>query len=110
MKAIEKLIQLRKEDPSIVAIAKDRDGRVYYFNDFPDECNSFWSNYGEQGTDFNEITDDILEFDSNDWTECIVTVNDLENYEVKMMSISVQEYERLLEAEKKLKEIQKFFV
>lgn len=107
MKAIEKLIQLRKEDPSIVAIAKDKNGEVFFYKTYiPKFYHEYWQN--AIGCDDNELFD--VEFDSENWQECIVTVNDLENYEVKMMSISVQEYERLLDAEKKLKEIQKFFV
>ena len=107
MKAIDKLIQLRKEDPFIVAIAKDRDGLICIFkNKIPVIYNISWANGGM----WNIERDDNLEFDSDNWMNCIVTYKDLENYEVKMMSISVQEYERLLDAEKKLKEIQKFFV
>lgn len=106
MKAIDKLIQLRKEDPSIVAISKDSNGEVFFYKtDIPKVYPDYWQN--AIGSD-DELFD--VEFDSENWQECIVTYKDLENYEVKMMSISVQEYERLLEAEKKLKEIQKFFV
>ena len=109
MKAIEKLIQLRKEDPSIVAIAKDENGKIHFFRE---ELPYIHFGFREWWTDKLNCTQifDKIEFDSDNWKECIVKYKNLENYEVKMMSISVQEYERLIEAEKKLKEIQKFFV
>ena len=56
----------------------------------------------------NEIYDEV-NFDSSNWKECVLTVNDLPNFVVKTITISESEYEKLLEAEKKLKEIQKFF-
>ena len=104
MKAIDKLIELRKIDSSIVAIAKDDGGSVFfYLNEIPFRKSSIW----DTSSAFSEIIiEEDIEFDSNNWKECIVTINDLENYEVKMMSISVQEYERLLQAEKTLQNIQ----
>lgn len=106
MKAIDKLIELRKEDTSIVAIAMDESQIIYgYREEIPIKKESIWSN----NFPYFQIKD-LLEFDSKNWQKCIATLNDIESYEVKMISISVQQYERLLESEKKLKEIQKFFV
>ena len=107
MKAIDKLIELRKTDSSIVAIVKGENGIVEFIkNKIPwvDYVYNQWINL-YLPLESNYIFDEEITFDSENWQECIVTINDLENYEVKMMSISVQEYERLLQAEKTLQNI-----
>lgn len=104
MKAIDKLIELRKTDSSIVAIAKDAGGDVFYYtHKIPKPQNLSFSN------NINcFFLPESITFDSDNWKECIVTINDLPKYEVKMMSISVQDYERLVQAEKTLENIKKF--
>lgn len=109
MKAIDKLIELRKTDSSIVAIARDKTGRDYWYSSVPEKCfiGNEWENSDPNSTN-GFIGNNILDFGSLNWKECIVTINDLSNYEVKMMSISVQDYERLVQAEKTLENIKKF--
>lgn len=104
MKAIDKLIKLRKTDSSIVAICMDSDKEVFLFrNEIPEPLFTCWHSNIEI---FPQRCLENIEFDSDNWKECIVTVDDIENYEVKMISISVQEYERLIQAEKTLQNIQ----
>lgn len=102
MKAINKLIELRKTDSSIVAIAMDFNGCIFYYVGVIPELHKY--SFSNKTNSF--LIEEPIEFDSINWEECIVTINDIKNYEVKMMSISVQEYERLLQAEKTLQNIQ----
>ena len=107
MKAIDKLIELRNTDSSIVAIAMDKNTMIRYFvKQLPININddSYWSNGQDTGIVHDYIYNPII-FDSNDWKECIVTINDTTNYEVRTITISVQEYERLLQSEKTLQNI-----
>ena len=107
MKAIDKLIELRKTDSSIIAIAKDKSGRDFWYSSMPEKDFVIFEWVDDDPNSSNGfIGNNILDFGSTNWKECIVTINDLENYEIKMMSISVQEYERLLQAEKTLQNIQ----
>jgi len=108
MRAIDELKKLHEISCDIVAIARDKNGLVFfYYNSIPDKCltNGTWNNAdSEYVEEFEKI-----EFDSDNWEECIITIHDFEDYEIKMMSISISEYNRLLECEKKLKQIESFF-
>ena len=103
MKAIDKLIELRKTDSSIVAIAQDEDGELFYYKGYIPVIQRYhWTNFR---IDYENLSENV-EFNSNNWKECIVTVNDLESYEVKTITISESEYLRLWQAEKTLQNIQ----
>lgn len=104
--AIEKLKELREHDSCIVAICKDYDDNVFYYKEqipFPNTgINSWWSSISKCVSVNEEI-----EFESADWTKCISTYKDLENFEVETITISKSDYDRLIECEKKLNEIMK---
>jgi len=98
--AIEKLRELRVKDSSIVAIAKDRFHYTsnFYQHTIPEKSNDFWEGYSTR-------IGESLDFGTEDWTKCIVTYKDLEEFEVEMMAISKADYDRLLDCEKKLENI-----
>jgi len=103
--AIEKLKELRQSDSSIVAIAKDWDCNVFYYkNDIPEEHEMLWNNFGDLGEGYFPINEEI-KFENSNWSKCIVTYKDLEEFEVEMMAISKADYDRLLACEKKLENI-----
>lgn len=64
----------------MVAIAQDEDENVYTYLDIPEVSvgseNFFWLARG-----FAELVSHpaIIEWDSDDWTKCIVTINDLKD-------------------------------
>lgn len=78
MKAKELLKEIVKAYPDVVAIARDEDGDCYgYFDYMPliKDCGE-WSNYDRTwAINFSKI----IEWDSENWKENIVTINDLEN-------------------------------
>ena len=102
MKAIDKLIELRKTYSNIVAIAMDFNGCIFYYAGVIPELHKY--SFSNKTNSF--LIEEPIEFDSNNWEECIVTINDLQNYEVKTITISESEYKRLLQAEKTLQNIQ----
>ena len=107
--ALEKLKELREHDSSIVAIARDEDGSVFYFSSIIPiikNLDSCWSNGHYMGIGYFELYDEV-EFPSSDWTKCIVTYKDLKNYEIETITISKSEYDKLSACESKLNEIMK---
>lgn len=74
MKAKEWLKGVRVFLPNIVAITKDANGKVAYFvDDLPQLEGNEWDNCHE----YPYYVDIPIEFDSEDFTKCIVTFNDL---------------------------------
>ena len=84
MKAIEALKQINEIFPEYIAIAKDADNEVCVYtseileisND--DNCwqlGNLYANYKKVSESFaNKI-----EWELDDWTKCIVTLNDIQN-------------------------------
>ena len=82
MKAKDLLKEIVKAYPDVVAIARDKSGDVFIYKHFIpkwlwDGC---WDNTDNNFIDFSIPL--ILEWNSQDWTECIVTINDLQNEEL----------------------------
>lgn len=76
MTAKQLLQELVKAYPDVVAIAQDEDGNVFVYKfSIPDLMHNDWSNYSTQFEYFYHRG--IIEWDSEDWKERIVTINDL---------------------------------
>jgi len=92
MKAIEALKQINAIFPNYIAIAKDKinDGQVYAYetlNVDANQVNGYWyfSSFGKKDLIANRLSPDFaskIEWDSEDWTKCIVTLNDIQDEEL----------------------------
>jgi len=80
MKAKDILKEIVKAYPDVVAIARDESNIVYgYFNFMPHQQDCDWHNF-DKSLQIN--FEDFIEWDSEDWTKCIVTINDLQDEEL----------------------------
>lgn len=84
MKVIEALKQINTIFSEYVAIAKDEDGNVYAHNKFELEVSKirgYW--YSPTGNhkwiEVSESFASKIEWDSDDWTKCIATLNNIQN-------------------------------
>lgn len=84
MKAIEALKQINAIFSEYVAIAKDRDGNICVYNTFHlkiDSSENMWC-LKFSDDDYKDVSNSFakqIEWDSDDWTKCIATLNDIEN-------------------------------
>jgi len=77
MRAIDKLKELGQQDDSIVSIAKDENGEVYYYQHFIpeiDEDANYWSN-GLELENGMFLLEENVKFDSQNWKKCIVSIH-----------------------------------
>lgn len=86
MKAIEALKHINEIFPKYVALAKDENGEIYTHiteKIHPDNISLFWCG-GYNGDPkgwilIGEKFANKIEWESDDWTKCIVTINDLQD-------------------------------
>lgn len=77
MKAKDLLKEIVKAYPDVVAIAQDKSNAVYVFYNFkPEAHNNEWNNFDSYSQFHFE---NIIEWDSENWKENIVTINDLKD-------------------------------
>lgn len=77
MKAKDLLKEIVKDYPDVVAIAQDKSTKVYvYYNYMPLHGNYEWNNQDKYKEFYFE---NIIEWDSEDWNQRIVTINDLKD-------------------------------
>ena len=76
MKAKQLLEEIISNYPEVVAIAQDEDEDTFvFFNNIPEIITSCWDNKPSKCLSFDFSK--IIEWDSEDWTQRIVTINDL---------------------------------